>query len=190
MLGARDLKQAQLGTVYTAVLKILPPFLFMLPGIFCLVLLPGLDNPDKAFMSMLNAYMPVGMMGLMIAVLFAASVAGVAGGLNACCHRRRALPARIQEEHFRHAARNHLLFRAADGRSLSAGTGVEAGDGGGGEDDVVCRDRSQPDRWFFEPAGEAAQSTVEPFHDADLLSVPLLPVHVDCRLPADPALRL
>jgi len=83
MLGARDLKQAQLGTVYTGFLKILPPFLFMMPGIFCLVLQPGLDNPDKAFMTMLQAYMPVGMLGLMIAVLFAASVAGVAGGLNA-----------------------------------------------------------------------------------------------------------
>ena len=32
---------------------------------------------------MLTHYMPVGMFGLMLAVLFAASVAGVAGGLNA-----------------------------------------------------------------------------------------------------------
>jgi solute:Na+ symporter, SSS family len=83
MLGARDLKQAQYGTIYTAVLKILPPFLFLMPGIFCLALKPDLDNPDKAFLTMLTNYMPVGMMGLMIAVLFAASVAGVAGGLNA-----------------------------------------------------------------------------------------------------------
>ncbi|HEX7261467.1 MAG TPA: hypothetical protein VF258_06595, partial [Luteolibacter sp.] len=83
MLGARDLKQAQYGTIYTGILKILPPFLFLLPGIFCLALKPDLDNPDKAFLTMLTTYMPVGMMGLMIAVLFAASVAGVAGGLNA-----------------------------------------------------------------------------------------------------------
>ena len=83
MLGARDLKQAQLGTIYTGFLKILPPFLFMMPGIFCLVLQPGLADPDKAFLTMLRSYMPVGMTGLMIAVLFAACVAGVAGGLNA-----------------------------------------------------------------------------------------------------------
>ena len=83
MLGARDLKQAQLGTVYTAFLKILPPFLFLMPGIFCLALQPGLDNPDRAFLTMLTHYMPMGMVGLMIAVLFAASGAGVAGGLNA-----------------------------------------------------------------------------------------------------------
>ncbi len=83
MLGARDLKQAQYGTVYTGFLKILPPFLFMMPGIFCLALQPGLEIPDRAFLTMLQTYMPVGMLGLMIAVLFAASVAGVAGGLNA-----------------------------------------------------------------------------------------------------------
>ncbi len=83
MLGARDLKQAQYGTIYTGFLKILPPFLFLMPGIFCLALKPDLENPDKAFLTMLTNYMPVGMMGLMIAVLFAASVAGVAGGLNA-----------------------------------------------------------------------------------------------------------
>ncbi len=83
MLGARDLKQAQYGTIYTGFLKILPPFLFMMPGIFCLALQPGLETPDRAFLTMLQTYMPVGMLGLMIAVLFAASVAGVAGGLNA-----------------------------------------------------------------------------------------------------------
>ena len=83
MLGARDLRQAQLGATFTAFLKILPPFLFMMPGIFCLVLQPRLDSPDKAFLTMLTNYMPVGMVGLMISVLFAASVAGVAGGLNA-----------------------------------------------------------------------------------------------------------
>ena len=55
----------------------------MMPGIFCLALQPRLNNPDEAFLKMLTTYMPVGMMGLMIAVLFAASVAGVAGGLNA-----------------------------------------------------------------------------------------------------------
>ncbi|MEO5715156.1 MAG: sodium/solute symporter [Luteolibacter sp.] len=83
MLGARDLKQAQYGTIYTGFLKILPPFLFLMPGIFCLALKPDLDDPDKAFLTMLTHFMPVGMMGLMIAVLFAAAVAGVAGGLNA-----------------------------------------------------------------------------------------------------------
>ncbi|MGW8256454.1 MAG: sodium:solute symporter family transporter [Thermoguttaceae bacterium] len=83
MLGARDLRQAQLGAAFTAFLKILPPFLFMMPGIFCLVLEPKLGNADEAFLTMLSHYMPIGMLGLMISVLGAASVAGVSGGLNA-----------------------------------------------------------------------------------------------------------
>ena len=83
MLGARDLRQAQLGALYTGFLKILPPFLFMMPGIFCLVLQPHLKDPNDTFVTMLAKYMPVGMTGLMISVLAAASVAGVSGGLNA-----------------------------------------------------------------------------------------------------------
>lgn len=83
MLGARDLRQAQYGTIYTGLLKILPPFLFTLPGIFCVALQPDIEKANNAFQTMLSAYMPKGMLGLMIAVLFAASVAGVAGGLNA-----------------------------------------------------------------------------------------------------------
>ena len=83
MLGARDLRQAQLGAAFTGFLKILPPLLFMSPGILCLILEPKLTNPDKAFLTMLSHYMPIGMLGLMISVLGAASVASVAGGLNA-----------------------------------------------------------------------------------------------------------
>lgn len=48
MLGARELKQAQHGTIYTGFLKFLPPFLYLMPGIFCLALKPDLDIPDKA----------------------------------------------------------------------------------------------------------------------------------------------
>ena len=83
MLGARDFRQAQLGAAFTGFLKILPPLLFMMPGIFCLVLEPKLRNPDEAFLTMFSRYMPIGMLGLMVSVLGAASVAGVSGGLNA-----------------------------------------------------------------------------------------------------------
>jgi SSS family solute:Na+ symporter len=83
MLGARDLRQAQLGAAFTGFLKILPPFLFIMPGMFCLVLEPKLRSADTVFVTMLSHYMPIGMLGLMISVLGAASVASVAGGLNA-----------------------------------------------------------------------------------------------------------
>lgn len=81
-LGARDLRQAQLGVAFAGYLKIIPPFIFMLPGIVCYVLHPDLANPDEAFMTMVTNYLPVGMTGLIVAVLIAALVSTVDSGLN------------------------------------------------------------------------------------------------------------
>lgn len=108
MLGARDLKQAQLGAAYTGFLKILPPFLFMMPGIFCHILQPKLKSPDEAFLTMLASYMPVGMLGLMIAVIAATSVAGVSGGLNAFS---TIFTMDVYQRHFHPEASPHHLKR-------------------------------------------------------------------------------
>lgn len=81
-LGARDLQQSQLGVAFAGFLKIIPPFIFMLPGILCFVLHPDLSDPDEAFMTMVTNYLPVGMTGLIVAVLIAALVSTVDSGLN------------------------------------------------------------------------------------------------------------
>jgi len=81
-LGAKSLHESQLGVVFTGYLKIIPPFIFMLPGILCYVLHPDLANPDEAFMTMVTNYLPVGMTGLIVAVLIAALVSTVDSGLN------------------------------------------------------------------------------------------------------------
>ena len=54
----------------------------MLPGILCFVLHPDLADPDEAFMTMVTNYLPVGMTGLIVAVLIAALVSTVDSGLN------------------------------------------------------------------------------------------------------------
>ncbi len=82
VLGARDIRHAQLGTVFAAFLKILPPFLFLLPGILCLVLHPGLEDPNEAFATMVVSHLPTGMVGLMVAVLIAALISTIDSGLN------------------------------------------------------------------------------------------------------------
>jgi len=82
VLGARDLRQGQLGAQFAAFLKILTPLVFTLPGFMCFVLHPGLDDPDKAFMTMVVNYLPSGMIGLIVAVLIAALVSTVDSGLN------------------------------------------------------------------------------------------------------------
>ena len=82
VLGAKDLRQAQLGTVFAAFLKILPPFLFLLPGILCFVLHPGLDDRDEAFATMIVHHLPTGLVGLMVAVVVAALISTIDSGLN------------------------------------------------------------------------------------------------------------
>ena len=82
VLGARDVRQAQLGCVFTGFLKIIPPFIFMLPGIFCYILHPHLEDPDQAFTTMVVNYLPAGMTGLVVAVLIAALVSTLDSGLN------------------------------------------------------------------------------------------------------------
>ncbi|MGS2739245.1 sodium:solute symporter [Sinomicrobium sp. M5D2P17] len=83
VLGAKNLKQGQFGANFTGWLKILDVPLFILPGILCYVLFPNLDDPDKAYMTMVTELFPPGMQGLVMAVLIAALVSTVDSALNA-----------------------------------------------------------------------------------------------------------
>ncbi|RNL89149.1 Na+/glucose cotransporter [Sinomicrobium pectinilyticum] len=83
VLGAKSLRQGQLGANFTGWLKILDVPLFILPGILCYVLFPNLDDPDKAYMTMVTELFPPGMQGLVMAVLIAALVSTVDSALNA-----------------------------------------------------------------------------------------------------------
>lgn len=82
VLGAKNLGQAQAGTIFAGFLKILPPFIFLLPGIFAAVLLPGIQDDKAVFVTMVTTYLPHGMVGLIVAVLMAAVISTVDSGLN------------------------------------------------------------------------------------------------------------
>ncbi len=82
VLGARDLRQGQLGANFTGWLKILDVALFIIPGIVCFVLFPGLENPDEAYMTMVTRLFPAGMTGLIMAVLIAALISTIDSALN------------------------------------------------------------------------------------------------------------
>ncbi|MEA1951828.1 MAG: sodium:solute symporter [Planctomycetota bacterium] len=82
VLGAKDLRHGQGGALFAGFLKILTPFIFMMPGILCMLLHPDLENPDAAFMTMVTEYMPMGMAGLIFAVLIAALISTLDSGLN------------------------------------------------------------------------------------------------------------
>jgi SSS family solute:Na+ symporter len=82
VLGARNLKQGQLGVNFIGWLKVLALPMFILPGILCYVLYPGIDDKE-AYMTMVTNLFPSGMNGLVICVLIAVLVATIASSLNA-----------------------------------------------------------------------------------------------------------
>ena len=82
VLGAKNLKQGQLGTNFIGWLKIIDMPLFILPGILCLVLFPNIAAPEEAYATLVANLMPVGVIGLVMAVLIAALVSTIDSALN------------------------------------------------------------------------------------------------------------
>jgi SSS family solute:Na+ symporter len=82
VLGGRSLAHSQGGAIFAAFIKIITPLIFFVPGIMCRILHPDLPNDKAAYMTMVVNYMPTGGIGLIIAVLMAALIGTVAGGLN------------------------------------------------------------------------------------------------------------
>ncbi len=84
VLAARSLKEGQLGTNFTGWLKILDVALYIVPGIICLALFGDtLKNPDEAYLTMVENLFPMGMVGLVFAVLTACLVSTIGSALNA-----------------------------------------------------------------------------------------------------------
>ena len=83
VLAARSLDEGQRGTNFTGGLKILDVPLYILPGVICFALYPTLENPDEAYLTMVENLFPVGMVGLVFAVLTACLVSTIGSALNA-----------------------------------------------------------------------------------------------------------
>jgi SSS family solute:Na+ symporter len=82
VLGAKSLKQGQLGVSFIGWLKILSMPLFILTGILCYVLFPNLNDPNEAYMTMVTNLFPPGMNGLVIVILIAVLVGTIGSSLN------------------------------------------------------------------------------------------------------------
>lgn len=83
VLGAKSLKQGQLGVAFIGWLKVLALPLFILPGILCYGLFPNLADDKLAYMTMVTNLFPTGLNGLVICVLIAVLVATIGSSLNA-----------------------------------------------------------------------------------------------------------
>lgn len=89
VLAAKDEKQARLGPLFCAFLKIFPVFLFVLPGVICVALVQkgafGGAAPQTAadtYTFMLMHLLPVGLKGLVAAALLAAAMQTCSAALN------------------------------------------------------------------------------------------------------------
>ncbi len=80
-LGAKSVKEAQSGIMFAAALKIIMPFIIVLPGIAAVALAPDLAKPDQAYPEMMKL-VPTGVRGLIFAALVAAIVSSLGSMMN------------------------------------------------------------------------------------------------------------
>ncbi len=88
VLGAKDANHARVGPLFAGFIKILPVFIFVLPGLICLGLINQGELPDTlehsrhTYSFMINHLLPVGLKGVVAAALLAALMSTVSGALN------------------------------------------------------------------------------------------------------------
>lgn len=83
-LGAKDQLNAQNGALFAGLLKILPVFFMVLPGVLGYVLFKDRigEHANQTLPVMINALVPVGLKGLVAAALLAALMSSIAAALN------------------------------------------------------------------------------------------------------------
>ena len=82
VLSARNLDQAQAGTIFAGFLKILPVFILVLPGIIGYALSDGSVTGDRSFAWMVTTLLPDGLRGLVVAGLLAALMSSLSAMFN------------------------------------------------------------------------------------------------------------
>jgi SSS family solute:Na+ symporter len=101
-LGAPNETEARRGSIWAAFLKLLPVFIFIIPGMICYALAKSGVNPEmqqvlfddsgnlirenaqQAFPMLVVNVLPVGIRGVVVAGLLAALMSSLAGVFNAC----------------------------------------------------------------------------------------------------------
>lgn len=86
VLAARNLKEARRGTQFAGFLKLLPLFIFVIPGVIAYVLAQQgrlqLASPDQALPALVGSLLPVGLRGLVVAGLLAALMSSLSSVFN------------------------------------------------------------------------------------------------------------
>ncbi len=87
-LSAKDVNNARKGALFAGYLKLLPVFIFFIPGVIAYALLQkgaisfSMENADQALPAMINEFLPMGLKGLAIAGLLAALMSSLSSAFN------------------------------------------------------------------------------------------------------------
>ncbi len=87
-LSAKDVSNARKGALFAGYLKLLPVFIFFIPGVIAYALLQkgelnfALENADQALPTMITSFLPMGIKGLAIAGLLAALMSSLSSAFN------------------------------------------------------------------------------------------------------------
>ncbi len=83
VLGARSVEQGQKGAIFAGFLKLMIPFILVLPGVIARVLYPNLPRADMAYPRLVGDLLPVGVRGLVLAGLIAILMSSMSACYNA-----------------------------------------------------------------------------------------------------------
>ncbi len=87
-LSAKDVSNARKGALFAGYLKLLPVFLFFIPGVIAYALMQkgmitySFDNADQALPTLITEFLPSGLKGLAIAGLLAALMSSLSSAFN------------------------------------------------------------------------------------------------------------
>src|SRR5437660_11246351 len=86
VLAAKNVSAARTGTIFAGFLKILPVFIFVLPGIIAAALYADIrgGSADAAYPALVRRLLPDGAKGLVLAGMLAALMSSLASAFNAC----------------------------------------------------------------------------------------------------------
>ncbi|MFC2088013.1 sodium:solute symporter [Calditrichota bacterium] len=88
VLSAKNEDHARRGTIFGGFLKLLPLFIFVIPGVIAYSLakrnMLNLDQADQALPALIGTLLPVGLKGLVIAGLLAALMSSLSSVFNSC----------------------------------------------------------------------------------------------------------
>lgn len=85
-LSATNQTAARRGTIFAGYMKLLPVFIFLVPGMIAFALnkkgIITLESPDQAFPTLVSALLPVGIKGIVVGGLIAALMSSLASLFN------------------------------------------------------------------------------------------------------------